>query len=266
MKPPYPKTSFALPRLSWSLPRLPAGLPKLPFPLPKLNVPTLATLHGVVTLLVFAAVTHICIVLLMPYLSYGNAWSRLEQFVPINRLAVLEGSDTGTPPLPFMAPDVRYAACRYDLTGGPLELHTQLPSELWSIALYNRYGENYYLLNGQDVQGRAVNMLVVKDSASDEEKKEEIGDQNTATREVHEVTVSAPAASGIILIRAPVPNGSYAAEVAAQLASAYCKPIDFGQLATNRKRMEPVAPAATQQPAATKNKRRGRRQRQQPPQ
>jgi uncharacterized membrane protein len=253
---------LTLPKLPPALPRLPFTLPKLPFALPKLSFSTLAALHGVATLLVFAAVTHVCIVLFMPYLSYGNAWNRLEQFVPLNKLALLDNSDNGPPPLPFMAPDVRYAACRYDLTNGPLELHTQLPSELWSIALYNRYGENYYLLSGEDVQAKAVNMLVVMEHAIDDDKKEGVGDQNTATREVHEVTVSAPAAAGIILIRAPVPSHSYADEVTAQLGEAYCKPIDFGRLQANHKRMEPVAPAAEKQPTA-KNKRRGRRQRQQ---
>ena len=88
----------------------------------------------------------------MPYVSQGDAWGRLEEKTKINELSVLPGVESQTRPMAFMAPDVRYATCRYDLSEGPLQLRSPLPNDLWSIALYARHGENYYLISGRDVQ------------------------------------------------------------------------------------------------------------------
>lgn len=214
-------------------------------------------LHTLATLLVFAAAVHICIVLFMPHLSYGNAWSRLEQYVPVNKLELLTLSDSSPPPLPFMAPDVRYATCRYDLTEGPVQLHTPLPSDIWSIALYTRIGENFYLLSGQDVQSRAVNLLVVMDKNASSEKNDEPQDLNIGTREVYEVTVSSPDNTGIIVIRAPVPNSAYAGEIEALLKEAHCKQVDFAQQTPAQAAPKPQKsePSETKPTAKRRNRR-----------
>lgn len=181
------------------------------------------------TLCVFGAAIHICIILIMPYVSQGDAWGRLQDMVDLNKLALLPDVDSETRPIAFMAPDVRYAACRYDLSNGPLQLRSPLPNDLWSIALYSRYGENFYLISGRDVQAKAVNLLIVIDKTVDNEKQEEHNVPANGTNALREITVSAPSTTGIIIIRAPIPNPAFASEVSTLLEQAFCRLITFSQ-------------------------------------
>ena len=198
-----------------------------------LNIPIARLFFGIATLAVFGAAVHICIILFMPYVSKGNAWSRLEDTTKLNELAIVPKSGARANPITFMAPDVRYAICRYDLSNGPLQLRAPLPNDLWSIALYSRYGENYYLISGRDVQSKAVNLLVVIDKTIDNEKQEEQNLAATGNAALREITVSAPAKTGIIIIRAPIPKPAFASEVSKLLEQAFCRPITFDQQAAS---------------------------------
>ncbi len=196
-----------------------------------LNIPISQLLYKIATISVFGAAVHICIILIMPHVSKGNAWSRLEDSTKLNELAILTQAPGRPSPLTFMAPDVSYAICRYDLSNGPLQLRAPLPNDLWSIALYTPHGENYYLISGRHVQSKAVNLLVVVDRTIDNEKQEEQNLGAAGKTELREITVSAPAKTGMILIRAPVPKPAFAAEVSALLKQAFCRPVTFDQQA-----------------------------------
>ena len=171
----------------------------------------------------------------MPYVSQGDAWGRLKDHTKVNELAILPGIEGKNRPIAFMAPDVRYATCRYDLSNGPLQLRAPLPNDLWSIALYSRHGENYYLISGRDVQAKAVNLLLVVDKTIDNEKQVEQNIPVNGANTLREITVSAPAETGIIMIRAPIPNPAFANEVSELLKQAFCRPITFSQQASTVK-------------------------------
>ena len=200
---------------NWSRPRMPFSFTRM--------------IYLLTTLLVFAAAVHISIILLMPYLSLGNAYSRLEPIASINKLSILTAGEKHVEPLPFMAPDILYAACRYDISEGPLELRTPIPNDLWSIAVYNRLGENYYLMSGRDVQSRTVNMLLVEQKTIDPEKQQQQDKSAAGNKELREVTVSALSKTGVIIVRAPVPNPAYYEEVTQLLKTAFCRPVSFAQ-------------------------------------
>ncbi len=203
-----------------------------------LNFSISRLLFRLVTLTVFGTVIHICIILIMPYVAKGDAWERLERTAKINQLTVLPDASSPNRPLAFMAPDVLYAACRYDLTDGPLKLRSPLPNDLWTIALYNRYGENYYLISGRDVQSNVVNLLVVNDKTIDNEKQDEQNIGQSGNNTQRDITISAPSKTGIIIIRAPVPTPAFDSEVSALLSKAFCHPISFAQQALTDRKQE----------------------------
>ncbi len=194
-----------------------------------MNISWSGLLFRVATLLVFGAAVHISIILFLPHFAQGDAWARLENEAGLNRLVILSGNGRKKAPIAFMAPDVRYAACRYDLSGGPVQLRSPLPNDLWSIAFYSRHGENYYLISGRDVQSQAVNLLVVFDKTIDNEKPGERNLSGTGNNVLREITVSAPSPQGIVLIRAPVPGSAFASEVSDRLKQAFCRPVVFAR-------------------------------------
>ena len=62
--------------------------------------------------------------------------------------------------MPMMAPDVRYAVCRYDLSKGPVRLRAQIADGLWLIAFYTPLGENFYAVVGADMKQSEVDLII----------------------------------------------------------------------------------------------------------
>jgi len=185
--------------------------------------------YWLASMTVLGAIIHIGIVLLMPHMAPDNGWSRLAVISGFNQLVILPGARAKASPLSHMAPDIRYAICRYDLSKGPVQLKTPLPDELWSIALYTRDGRNFYLLSGRDVQAGQVNLLVVRDDNSGNKDNQD----NSGNGKVKETTISSPVNQGIILIRAPFPSPAYEKRIVSQLKKAFCRAINFTSPGTN---------------------------------
>ena len=61
----------------------------------------------------------------------GEAWPP----GPANTMIETPAARPGQQVMPMMAPDVRYAFCRFDLAQGPVHLKGSVPNDLWLIAL-----------------------------------------------------------------------------------------------------------------------------------
>ena len=90
--------------------------------------------------LVLAGLIHIVAVLTLPMLAPKNAHARLAALGPANTMIELPPAAPGRQVMPMMAPDVRYAFCRFDLASGPVRLNAKVADELWLIALYTPGG------------------------------------------------------------------------------------------------------------------------------
>jgi len=113
--------------------------------------------------LVLAGLIHIVAVLTLPMLAPRNAQARLAALGPANTMIELPPASPGHQAMPMMAPDVRYAFCRFDLTNGPIRLRAAIADELWLIALYTPEGENFYTVAGADMKRLQV---IMRNSAS----------------------------------------------------------------------------------------------------
>ncbi|HBH41892.1 MAG TPA: hypothetical protein DDW26_08300 [Rhizobiales bacterium] len=76
----------------------------------------------IVLCLVLAGLIHIVAVLTLPMLAPKNANARLAALGPVNTMIELPAAAPGRQVMPMMAPDVRYAVCRFDLANGPIRL------------------------------------------------------------------------------------------------------------------------------------------------
>ena len=132
----------------------------------------------------------------------------------------------GAQPLPFMAPDVRYAMCRYDLGAGALQIRTRLLDPAWSVLLFTAQGENYSAFSSGDIQKPELEIVV---SPSTEQSL--LQSVQTFLTRTHKETrgprdpgivITAPEREGIAVIRAPVMGVAFQKEVDAALASATC--------------------------------------------
>lgn len=170
----------------------------------------------VLATLIIAGIVHILAVLNLPNLAPKSAWSRLQEDIPVNKMVLLEELDKKPGILPMMAPDIRYAICRYDLTGGPVTIKTKVPNDLFSVGAYDQLGQNFYIISGQSLQRSELYMVVTqnKDTAETEVSASEKSDDV--------VVINSVAAKGIILLRVPVTGTAYQAKIETFLQNSTC--------------------------------------------
>jgi uncharacterized membrane protein len=181
----------------------------------RLRIPVIYVLLG----LVLAGLIHIVAVLMLPMLAPKNAWSRLTPLGLANAIIVLPPPALGHETMPMMAPDARYAFCRFNLGGGPVRLRAAVPDDLWLIAFYTKEGDNFYTVLGTDLQRGQVDLIV---ATEDQAVAEEGADAPEDSDEV--VVVKSPVNEGIAMIRAPLAGASHATRAEEALKATYCGP------------------------------------------
>lgn len=167
--------------------------------------------------LLLGGIIHITTILALPHLSTNSAWQRLSFNTPANDMQVLPPIEPGLEILPLMAPDVRYALCRYDLERGPVIVRAQLLEPTWSIALYTPRSLNFYAITGADLKGSNVTLILTT--------AEEGGGSNLPfLKGSGALTVAVPERKGLLLLRAPLRSQAYSPATQAALEQASCRP------------------------------------------
>jgi uncharacterized membrane protein len=169
--------------------------------------------------LVLAGLIHVVAVLLLPALAPRNAQARLAALGPANTMIELPPATPGSQVMPMMAPDVRYAFCRYDLSNGPVRLKAVIPDQLWLIALYTPDGDNFYSVEGADMRRSRIDLIV---AGADQTVEEAGADAPESSDDV--IVVNSPSQEGVALIRAPLAGPSRAAYAERALKATSCGP------------------------------------------
>jgi len=161
-------------------------------------------------------VVHICATFAAPLVSSGNAYQQLRAALPLNRMVVLPAPASGKQILPYLQPDVLYAMCRYELTGGPVSVTAAVSGPGWVLSLHTPGGDNFYVLPGQQLRRREVSFLLVPS-----------GDPTHAQRRASptDTQVASPSAEGLIVVRAAVTGLAWLAETEAVLRRSSCTQV-----------------------------------------
>lgn len=172
-----------------------------------------------------AGAIHVLTVFGVPYVASQDAWARLSNISQENRMHVLPVAASETP-LPFMAPDIAYAFCRFDLSEKNVLIETRLGDPTWSIAVSTRYGENFYFITGAEAKRRSLRLVLIPRSRLAEEASTEISEEGE-----EQIIVIVPGMAGLAVLRAPIRGPSFAADTVGALQSAKCqqqeeRPVD----------------------------------------
>ena len=145
----------------------------------------------VLATLLLASVLHVVIASLIPHAITAVFIARVAQQAGTNRVI--------TPPLPTdksrqvvkPSPDLLYATCIYDVSGGPVRVSIAPPATYWSLSLFGRNTDNFFKINAADItNGKAELILGGAKDATD------------AKRRFPAVTfVQTPQATGVLLAR-----------------------------------------------------------------
>jgi uncharacterized membrane protein len=170
-------------------------------------------------------IAHICATFAAPVLATfavpvlgSTAYLRLRDSLPLNRMVALPLPAPGRQFLPFLPPDMLYAMCRYELTGGPIAVTAALTDAGGVLSLHTPQGDNFYVLPGQLLRRAEVSFLVVPGGGGEAALV-----QQHAT--AADTQVASPTLEGLIVVRLPLRGLAWQAETEALLQQASCTQV-----------------------------------------
>jgi uncharacterized membrane protein len=168
--------------------------------------------------LIAAAILHILVTLAAPRLTTASAIERLDAALPLNKMQVLAPIAPNNQPLPFLGPDGRYAMCRFDTSAAPVGIKASLPEPGWTLALYSKDGDNFYVAAGQPGTRTDLSILLV----TSDERFMGLTPEARGLSTDKQVSLPISAHHGVAVLRAPDRGPAYRAEVEAELKRASC--------------------------------------------
>jgi uncharacterized membrane protein len=163
-------------------------------------------------------VLHIVATLAAPTLVISRAYDQLAHDLPLNRMQVLPPVTPSSQPLPFLAPDARYALCRFDTTDGAVAITARLPGPGWMLALYTAEGENFLSSVARPGPAIDVSLMLVPS----EDRFLGLTPESRSSYEPTDKTLTVGAQQGLAIIRAPNQGAAYEARNLAELSRARC--------------------------------------------
>ncbi len=171
--------------------------------------------YGLMLGLLGAVIVHVTVLFLLPLYSEQDAWSRLSAVgAPLQTIAI-DGVSEGTP-IGDNDPLFRSAACRFDLSEGPVHVTASNGAPFWSASVYNRWGYNIYSFNDRITISRDIDLLLASPAQMIELRQ----DLPPVFEESILVEVEDPL--GIAVVRGFRPDGSYAQIIDDFLGSFRC--------------------------------------------
>jgi uncharacterized membrane protein len=166
--------------------------------------------------IVLGGVVHLVSVLALPRIASQDAYSRLAPTLALNTVTPLPDA-TPTAPMPYMDPAFAAAACKYDLSKGPIKLAVPVSQAYTSVSFYTRGDVAYYAINDRSA-GRKVIEL---DLMTTQQKAALPEDEDITAAD--RLIIESPAAQGLIVMRALAPEPGLLPQAKASLAAATCK-------------------------------------------
>jgi uncharacterized membrane protein len=117
-----------------------------------------------------------------------------------------------------MDPAFAIAACRYDLSEGPLKFSVPVSPAYTSVSFYTRTDVAYYAIND-----RAAGRRVIELDLMATEQRNELPDNEEITA-ADRLIVESPTQTGLIIIKALAPEPGVLPVARAALATAKCQP------------------------------------------
>jgi uncharacterized membrane protein len=163
-------------------------------------------------------VVHLATVLLIPVMATQDAFARVSAVAPVNTVIAIPGPTPEKALMPFMDPAFVMSICRYDLSRGPLKFSVPISQAYTSVSFYTRSDVAYYAINDRAAGRRVIELdLMTGAQRADLPENEEI---TAADR----LIVTSPTTTGLIVIRALVPEPGWMSAARNALAAAQCRP------------------------------------------
>lgn len=171
-----------------------------------------------------AGIVHVAVLLLLPPLSQRDAWTRFSAAAEPFTVARIDAAAPNGPIIPALDPFFMVAACRFDLSQGPLVVSAQGRVPFWSTSVIGVDGANLFSFNDQARDAPGLNFVVLTPAQM-------AGREVVTPPEGADEAAEAPAIfaevgveQGMVVVRAFVPDDSFRADASAFLGTLSCAP------------------------------------------
>ncbi len=107
-----------------------------------------------------AGIVHVVMLLILPSYSDRDAWSRLARVGEPGTVVRVDGAD-GPLGADTVDPSMAAAACRFDLSDGPLRVTAVGAVPFWTASVYDRGGTNRYGITDRGSAGPTFDLIVL---------------------------------------------------------------------------------------------------------
>lgn len=170
--------------------------------------------------LVSAAIVHIAIVLLIPSYAPRDAWSRLAEVGELySVLPVSGGEASGRALVRNGDPLFRAAACRFDLSDGPLRITADRRVPFWSLSIRDRAGQTTFSITDRASAEAKLDITVLSPLQMIEMRRDMPDGAEQS------IFVESQLTEGIAVIRVFVPDTSWEPAGERFLSEMTCQPF-----------------------------------------
>jgi uncharacterized membrane protein len=172
-------------------------------------------LHAIFVGLVGAGIVHIAVLLLIPAYSQRDAWSTLSEQANFYAVTRLDPANSA-PLIGSLDPLLSAAACRFDLSDGPVRMHGAGEVPYWSVSVYDRSGQNVFSFNDTSTPERVLDFVVATPAQM-------IGLRNDLPPTFEDsVFIEADIGEGIAVVRVFTPDESWEPTITSYLRDLGC--------------------------------------------
>lgn len=172
--------------------------------------------HLLAVFLIVAGIVHIGATFLVANDTRGSAYTRLAVAFPKNKMTIADVVTPKLQPLPFLAPDARYAFCPFETADGTMHVHALLPDLGWTVGVYAPDGTNLYFAAASADRETTIDLSI----APSDDRFLGLPDSSASTSVDPQQIISA--ARGLIVVRAPDKGEPYRSDELTALAKASC--------------------------------------------
>ncbi len=166
--------------------------------------------------LIVAGIVHLVVTFLAINDGRKSAYWRIVPTFQKTKMTIADAAAPRHQPLPFLAPDARYAFCPFETADGTMRVRALLPDLGWTIGVYAPDGTNLYFAAASSERETTIDLSIVP---SDDRF---LGLPATNAANVDPQQTIA-AAKGLVVVRAPDKGEPYRADELQTLAKASCR-------------------------------------------
>jgi uncharacterized membrane protein len=164
-------------------------------------------------------IVHLATILALPRTASQDAYARLAPITPVNAMTPIPAPTPANAILPFMDPAFAVAVCRYDLSAGAMKFTAPVSQAYTSVTFYTRYGVAYYAINDRAAGRRLIELDLMTPKQHDD-----LPDDENVTA-ADRLIIDSPTLTGLIVVRALIPEPGLTPMAQASLAGARCRPL-----------------------------------------